>query len=360
MGPRGPARPGRIGRGGRARAEREGVAVLGTRVEIDAEVDRGTAVEVGRLAHLAGFDEVRTGVVAEDGPPGSGVVRVARGAAPGAVRLPGHAADFVLPRDGVALGVALRERHPADRARVVGVLGARGGLGASTLAAVVACTAREAGWDTALVDLDPLPGACAEALDLDDAAGLRWADLTLRAAPLVGARLAAGLPRWREVRVLCGDERGGPAPGVADAALSALRGAVDVLVVDLPRSAWAGSGAADACEDLVILAGAEEASLGLLRAPGAADAPPGQRRWLAVRRGARHRFPPDQVAYAAGLPLLGVVGDERGLADAIALGDGPWLGPRGPLRRVAARTVAALGLREDRDEAWAPAGASVA
>lgn len=323
--------------------------MAGTSVVIDAGVDRATTYEVGTIAFLVGYEEVWAGEDEGIAPRGPGVVRVRAGSGPAAVRLAGYPDEFVLPRDEVALGVALRESQDADRARVIGVIGAGGGLGASTLAAVVARASRERGWDTALLDADPLPGACAEMLALDDAVGLRWADLARADAPLVGERLADGLPRWHDVRVLGGDERGGPGDGAAESALAALRAAVDVLVVDLPRSAWAGGGLAAACEDLVIVTGAEPASLVALRALGAGEAPPGQRRWLAVRRRGRGGCASEQVAHAAGLPLLGTLGDERGLADAIAVGDGPWLGARGPLRRMAARIVATVGLEERRD-----------
>ena len=363
-------------------------------LEVDARVEREVAQEVARIAVLVGIDEVWTGVTEEQRIHDSRVIRVvpavsgdvAADAAwdpwsggagvfggpggmvgpadpvdggdggadrwtgpgdPAAVRIDGEGRTYTVPRDAVALGVALRERAPQGRARVVGVLGATGGLGVSSLAAVFARASRLRGWETALVDLDPLPGACAEMLALDDAAGLRWADLAHSGAPLIGAHLASSVPTWHGVRVLCGDERGGPAPGVATAAVAALRSDVDVLVLDLPRGAWAATSLLASCDEVVVLVGAAPSSLVTLRSLWAAlDGLPA-RAGLAVRRTSRYSCPAQGAAQAAGLPLLGVVGDERGMADALAVGDGPWLGARGPLRRMAAAMLDAYGLTDN-------------
>ena len=149
------------------------------------------------------------------------------------------------------------------------------------------------------------------------------------------------------MRVLCGDERGGPAPGVAAAAVAALRSDVDVLVLDLPRGAWAATSLLASCDEVVVLVGAAPSSLVTLRSLWAAlDGLPA-RAGLAVRRTSRYSCPAQGAAQAAGLPLLGVVGDERGMADALAVGDGPWLGARGPLRRMAAAMLDAYGLTDN-------------
>ena len=320
-----------------------------TRVQIDARVAPQAALEVARVALLVGLemgDGVGDGV--GDGAVAIRVLPDAAAAEPVAdpmrVCIAGQPGGYSLPGEAVAFGVALRALVPPGRARMIGVLGTSGGLGASTLAAVLAAAAGAAGWATVLADLDPLPGGCAETLDLDHAAGLRWADLARADAPLVTERLMAALPRWRGVRVLCGDEHGVPGPGTVGAAVAALRSAADVVVLDLPRSTWTDPHLAAVCDDLVILAGAAPASLVTLRSVAAAQLRPGPRRWLAVRRASRYACPAQEAAHAAGLPLLGVLGDERGLADALAVGDGPWLGARGPLRRLAARTLDALDL----------------
>jgi secretion/DNA translocation related CpaE-like protein len=72
--------------------------------------------------------------------------------------------------------------EPAARARMIGVLGGRGGAGASTLAAGLALTAagRGASW---LVDLDPIGGGADAGLGAELSAGARlspdapWVDV---------------------------------------------------------------------------------------------------------------------------------------------------------------------------------------
>ncbi len=94
------------------------------------------------------------------------------------------------------------------RGRVVGVIGAQGGVGSSTLSAWIARTLGQSGEDVALVDMNPGSVGIDMLLSRTDASGKRWVDLHGRGALLAG-RLCDSLFSWHGVKVLSADHRGG-------------------------------------------------------------------------------------------------------------------------------------------------------
>lgn len=137
-------------------------------------------------------------------------------------------------RGGVGLG-----SPPGERAPLVGVAGARGGAGASTLAAVLA--ARLARDDAAvLVDLDHGAGGVDLLLGIDEVPGVRWPDLAGARGDVPGDDLIAALPRWGRCAVLAaGRPAGAPDPGVVEDVLRALGAVAGAVVADLGRGATA-------------------------------------------------------------------------------------------------------------------------
>ncbi|PHP53100.1 cellulose synthase operon protein YhjQ/BcsQ [Actinomyces ruminis] len=136
----------------------------------------------------------------------------------------------------------LAAQHP-PRARLLVVVGARGGLGASTflLHLARACHARGSG--VAIVDADPAGGL---GLLLGDGVlpGLRWADLPDDEPAFRPEKLTTALPAWLGMPVLTGDGRGGPRdPQQLRPALDALRAQHDLVLLDLPRGWPAPPGA---------------------------------------------------------------------------------------------------------------------
>jgi secretion/DNA translocation related CpaE-like protein len=129
-------------------------------------------------------------------------------------------------------------RTPRGRPAVVlGIIGGRGGAGASTLAAGLAVTAARRGQDVTLVDADPFGGGMDLLLGMEDAPGPRWSQLR-EARGRVPATLTAALPRAAGVRVLSWDRDGGmhlPAEAVTSV-LDAVARSSDLVVVDLPRA----------------------------------------------------------------------------------------------------------------------------
>jgi secretion/DNA translocation related CpaE-like protein len=228
-----------------------------------------------------------------------------------------------------------------QRASVVAVVGGSGGSGASVLATALAVGAARRG-GTLLVDLDPLGGGLDLLLGAEDSAGLRWSELAGARGRLGGGMLRDALPQLDGLSLLSwGREEPAPVPADAAAAIAdaALRG-FDLVVLDLPRSA-----------ELMPPEWLRLVSIGLVVVPANVRSVSSAARVLAwldpavadlravVRGTAGGGLPAEVVADSLGLPLLGELKPEPGLAAAIERGEPPGLRPRGPLARLAARLL---------------------
>lgn len=222
----------------------------------------------------------------------------------------------------------------ARRATVVGVVGAAGGVGASTLAALVARRlARTTA--TALVDLDPAAAGLDVVVGLEEVAGARWPDLRGAGGDVHGADVVGLLPRWGACAVLSADRtRPEPVdPAVRVDVLHALTGTVGALVLDLGRgSVVEGDAPLPACDALVVVARPElrcvAGALALLPRVDAARVRSG----LVVHGAATAGLTAVDVADATGLDLWHVDRHDRALA-ARAERAGP--AGRGPAARTA-------------------------
>jgi secretion/DNA translocation related CpaE-like protein len=149
--------------------------------------------------------------------------------------------------------------HPSS-ARVVGVLGASGGLGTSTLAVALAVVAARDGRLRGRVPAVVADGAVAGGgLDVtacvEHVPGLRWSDLAGTRGDVSGPDLADQLPVACATRVLSAVPGGPqPPPEVVRSVLAALRATADLVVVDLSRSEGAPP-LVDACDGLLLVAG---------------------------------------------------------------------------------------------------------
>ena len=126
----------------------------------------------------------------------------------------------------------------STRAPIIGVLGARGGVGATSLVGGLVCTARRAGIDACAVDLDPAGTGLDLALGGPVESGLTWAELDRTRGRVPPAPLLAGLARVNGVPLLTWGSISRPplAPGALGAVLDSLRLATGLVVLDLPRS----------------------------------------------------------------------------------------------------------------------------
>ena len=252
-----------------------------------------------------------------------------------------------------------------EHGRMIGVVGACGGAGASVVAACVAGGLRRGGERATLVDLDAQAPGIELLLGSDTGRGARWPDLVEARGEVEGAGVVAALPRWGSVPVLSG--RATSAPPDDDVVLDVCRGLVragETLVLDLPRpGAWGsatrrGAGAAaeapgdDGLAVRTLLARCDCALLAVpltlpatvgaqrvrdaLRAAGTSDVR------VVVRGPAPGAVDEDDVAAALGLPVIASMGRDSTLARAVERGDGPTTAYRSTLGRFAAETAAAL------------------
>ncbi|WP_156725613.1 septum site-determining protein Ssd [Streptomyces apocyni] len=219
------------------------------------------------------------------------------------------------------------------QALTVGVIGGRGGAGASTLACALAVTAARSGRRTMLIDADPLGGGVDVLLGGEAAGGLRWPAFAQSRGRLGSSALEESLPELHALRVLSWD-RGASVvvpPGAMRAVLAAARRRGGVVVVDLPRRVDEGVAEALAQLDLGLLV--VPAELRAVAAAGRVAAAAGMvlRDLRAVVRGPfADGLDAAEVARLLDLPLAGEVPKEPGLlgSDTLPAGTG-----RGPLSR---------------------------
>lgn len=190
--------------------------------------------------------------------------------------IPAQAADLLR-----ALGHAARESNtePTASGRIIGVMGAVGGAGASTLAVAVARRMARHG-RTVLVDAVDASGGLDLLLGCEDAPGARWPDVRMAEGAVDVDEMVAALPESEGVSVLSAARGGvdeGYRLGGADliGALEAVRRGRLSAVVDLPAGGEAAEEGMRACDEVVLLcpaevrAGARAATLGArLRAGG--------------------------------------------------------------------------------------------
>ncbi|MBD5785318.1 pilus assembly protein FlpE [Cellulosimicrobium terreum] len=250
---------------------------------------------------------------------------------------------------------------------VVGVTGARGGAGASVVAASVARGAVRRvgpGGPVCLVDLTGSGGGLDVLLGLESVPGVRWPDLHDARGRLDGEDLAARLPHWSGVAVVSGSGAHGPAGAVGpdgsagaagDAVLDVVAALADsctarggLLVLDLPRAGLVvgapGHALLDACTELLVVTPLDVPAVA--GAVGVRERVGGVPAALVVRGPAPGGLSGAEVADAVGLEVATRVGRDRGVALGIERGLGPCAGP-GPLvragRRLAARYLAPGG-----------------
>lgn len=254
---------------------------------------------------------------------------------------------------------------------VTAVVGAVGGVGASTVAALLARERAVDGRRVVLVDLDLGHGGIDVLLGLERATGARWPELAGVRGTLALGDLDGLLPRWRGVEVLsagragvgagvgagagagagvraggdgggsAGDAGGGDGavPWAAVAAVwDALLASGADVVVDVPARAVLGDRrVAELLQGARVLLVTGQDVLGVAGAVPARTALVGARTQLVLRRRAGARVAPAEAAGALDLPLAGLVPGDRGVAGATDRGLGPAVPTWSPLARAVRR-----------------------
>ena len=239
------------------------------------------------------------------------------------------------------------EGPPSNAGKVLAVLGARGGAGASVFAVAVALTALRSGENTFLIDCDPRGGGLDVVLGAEEDEGLRWPDMQLSAGRVAASSLHMALPTRRKgnarLTLLSGARKGeGPAPDAVAAVIEAGRRTGEVVVCDVPRqldaAAWA---AVDRCDLAVIVTPAEVRAC--ITAKQLADElqARGAHPQLIVRGPSPGGLKMTEIAAAVGIPVLTTMRPEPQLAQSLERGDFHPK-PKGPLSLAARATLTEL------------------
>lgn len=219
-------------------------------------------------------------------------------------------------------------------ALTIGVMGGRGGAGASTLSCALAVTAARTGHHTMLIDADPLGGGLDVLLGGETAEGLRWPDLAGSRGRLSGAELVKALPELQGLSALSWDRSDCLTipPEAMQSVLAAARRRGGLVVVDLPRHL--DPAAAQALEQVdtgLLLVPAE------LRGLAASDRVAAAARMRMADLRAVVRVPGPigltaaEIARNLGLALAGELPSEPGLGLDVERGLPPGFRERGPL-----------------------------
>jgi len=252
----------------------------------------------------------------------------------------------VLPTAEPWLVDRFAERLDSDNAaRVLAVIGGRGGAGASILASGLAVTAVGAGLRTLLVDADPLGGGLDLVLGWEQVDGLRWPALMGAGGRVDPPALLKALPHRGDLVLLSFSRDGLSAiPGEAMAAtLDAARRGRDVVIADLPRRLDdAATLALQAADRTILVVPAELRATAAAARIAAMVALHCEDLSVVVRGPAPGRLKAREVARALGLPLAGSLRPEPALCQALERGEAPAVGGRGPLAQLCRRLVQEL------------------
>jgi secretion/DNA translocation related CpaE-like protein len=234
---------------------------------------------------------------------------------------------------------------PLHAARVLAVIGGRGGAGASILAGGLAVTAVTAGLRTLLVDADPLGGGLDLVLGWEQVDGLRWPALMGAGGRVDPPALLRALPHRGDL-VLLSFARDGllTVPGEAMAAtLDAARRGRDVVITDLPRQLDdAATLALQAADRAILVVPAELRATAAAARIASTVALHCEDLSVVVRGPAPGRLKAREVARALGLPLAGSLRPEAALCQALERGEAPAAGGRGPLAELCRRLIQEL------------------
>ncbi|HEY8457707.1 MAG TPA: septum site-determining protein Ssd [Actinopolymorphaceae bacterium] len=232
---------------------------------------------------------------------------------------------------------------------VIGVVGGRGGAGASTLASGLAVTAALDGMECFLLDADPLGGGLDLVVGGEDSEGMRWPQLAGAEGRMSSSALQSALPSTVErLSVLSwdhGDLFSVP-PSAMRTVLSAARRGRDLVVVDLPRHVDdTTKEALSQCRSVLLVVPAEVRAV----ASGARIADLVSRYAYDVRVVVRGPGPSGLdggiIAEALGLPLIGELTSEPRLDLMLERGEPPAGNRRGPLATLCRQLLVELEVR---------------
>lgn len=223
------------------------------------------------------------------------------------------------------------------RARIIGVSGASGGVGASCLVAALGVRGSRRGLACVCVDLRRYAGGLDVVFGADHERAVRWGQLTRARGHLDIPELLRHLPRGDGVPLVSHDrdDAAPPDPAAIAAVVEGLAAHVDLVIIDLPRPAEADFADAVALlHEGLIVCGSGPTQLA---AAGAHARVLGEQAvsWSVVQRMDRHSAAhlPTLVCEALGLPVLALLPDDDRVTADLRRGRAP--GSRGALAHTA-------------------------
>lgn len=240
-------------------------------------------------------------------------------------------------RSSAARGGGRRHSDAMTRARIIGVAGGSGGVGATSLVAALAVRAARRGLAVACVDLRRFGGGLDVVFGIDHERAVRWPDLSRAHGELDVPELLARLPCAEGVYVVSCD-RVGPTvlrPQACQAVVDGLAAHVDLVVVDLPAPGLPEhEPSLELLHEALLVCGSDPPALAAagvyLRREVQRSLP-----WGLVQRVSRHEQErlPGVVASALRIPLVAVAPDDERVLQDLRRGRAP--GVRGTLARTA-------------------------
>lgn len=239
------------------------------------------------------------------------------------------------------------EGPPRGDGKVLTVVGARGGAGASVFAIAVGLTALRQGANALIVDCDPRGGGLDVVLGAEAEEGLRWPDMELTAGRIAATALHMALParkRGDAQMALLSAARAGNAPAAdaVAAVVEAGRRAGEVVVCDIPRHLdHTALAAVDRADLTAIITPAEVRACVTARQLAKELTERGAETQLIVRGPSPGPLPLREIPAYVNVPVLTYMDAEPGVARALELGTFTPK-PKGPLDRAAAATLKEL------------------
>lgn len=255
----------------------------------------------------------------------------------GAVEVVGPSAEDHAVR---AVAAAVDGRREAC---LVTVVGAVGGAGATTFAALLGLAGARRGLEPLVVDADPWGGGVDLALGAERVEGARWQDLDPAGGPWGASALQQALPSAHGTSFLTWDRDRpvGTVPALRDVTTTAVRG-FDLVVLDLPRHRLDAEREALGASVVTVLVTPDDVrSVAAARRVAAElDQVVSDLVVIAVRRGPG--VGRSGLGEVLQRPVSGTVRPTRGVRTALERGGGPGSSRSG--RRAAAAVLDLLGM----------------
>lgn len=216
---------------------------------------------------------------------------------------------------------------------VVGLIGCRGGAGASVFACAMALAAVRAGHRPYLLDLDPWGCGLPVILGVDSMSGLTWDQVSAGTGRIPATSLQNTISEVEGIALVGWGEPDEtvPAAGVVGAVVDAARSCTPITLVDLSRSVSPARREALArCDRVLMVVPADVRSV-----RAAARLAKGLPQCEVIVRGPNPGgLVVADISQALGLPVLAAVAAERGLDARLERGEPPGWRARSPLGRA--------------------------